>query len=323
MKWIDQIETPTNSLVSSSVRDAIVEEINKIKITWLSKAILWVWPIMFVLTAFVSGIYGALAISSGKFNWIILVSLIVISIVISVGLVIFENNIIKKRIASKINVVELINDALNNIDNLTLTEYQDFAVSKSVNAPIRDRSIPENAKYNENKSWRLEGKINGQTFELVNSSWMWEAVTLGQTIFNEQNICGLIVANTKCNEYNVSLVDNNSLLPGVKNHMQNLENDDFNKMFSLYGDPIKVRKMFNATEQEKFVQMNKIFNKFEIHIGNNLFIMTFIKPNKLLEVKIKMKFGRIKYSNIIDQVDKYTIVLLNILSNYSILRKIN
>lgn len=319
--WKDQIETPIDNLIDDVIYNKTKDALSNITFSSSVQFCIKIWPLT-LIGGFVSWLISLIVISTSpssdfSSSWMWLGIGAFAGLVISI---VTKSNMVDKA-RNQLDHVKLFSAISENVPNVSLDHYSQGAYSKFVNGPIRTRNIPKDAKFIAIDSYVYDGKINNNAFELITSHWRWVRKHDDKYVTYDEYACGIIVQNDKCNEYNVIITDGHSV-SGEYSRKQELENDPFNDVFNVYGDPIIVRKLLNATEQEKLLLLQSKFKGFQINMANGLFIMTFKEPSGFMYPRITLTHSAVNIDAVVKDANRDFIELLNILSNYTCLRKI-
>lgn len=320
--WKDQIETPINNLIDDNIYNRTKETMSNIAFGAFTKLCVQIWPFTLIIG-------GALFLMSFIFmepsNDLILISALVwfsIGAISGLLLSLVVRTMWMSKARNQLDHVKLFQAISENVTNVSLDTYNVGALSRNLRRPVRTPNIPQDARYIPNDSYTYIGKINDKNFELTTAHWMWVRKYKDNTITYNEYSCGIIVENEKCNDYPVSIVDGRQTISGAKMHKQELENDPFNKSFNVYGDPIAVRKLLNATEQEKMIELQKKFKGLRIDISDGLFVLTFQKPSGFMDPIIKLSHNSIDVDAVVKDANRDFIEFLDIMSYYTCLRKL-
>ena len=234
---------------------------------------------------------------------------------------------ISKEIESKLNLFQMFS---SNIDNLWLNTSNTKTLSEYTE-PKRGPGIPRDAIIVLRGSYTIKGTFNDKTIEFANILWKWVRSNGKSTQTYYKNTGAITLVSSALKEYeNIKIKDDSVFSKIFKKYSENKKLQDFsydlfNKRFDLYGDPIKSRKLFNATEQEKYVKISEITKKNVIEIKNKTINIMFICKETFMLVNYpfyKWKDQKIIDGIILDLHNDYE-MFLNYFSFISCLRKIS
>lgn len=327
IKWKDQIETKVDNLIDNEVEADVRRTLDGIKISNFSKFCMKYWWVFLIIAIpSITGFFMLVDNPSSENGPLGLVTMLLMFLSLASGVLLVISavtpSMIKSSVSRQFNHVELYKAISERVTNFSLDQYMHGQFSSLLGRPTRSGIVPPDARYDARQSYTYRGMFNDDRIEVTTSCWWWVRSNGKSSQTFVEYCSSIVIANPKCAEYNFSIIDQGRKIPGGKQFVQELENDYFNKPFNVYGDPIVVRKILNATEQEKLLLLQERFRGVQLDCGNGLFIITFNTPFGFMDPKLKVNANGIDYNTLMDDANKDFLQLLNIFSYYSSLRKL-
>lgn len=346
MKWVDQIETPIQTLVDDKIKASIEEKTKNIKIKWH----LNVFSNFYIVIPFaiISGplVFLLLLQMDTQFDYeanmeymtlpsldILWFSLIFAGIAVIfwyfVAKMVEKNKV--RSIKKQLSFNEFYYIMSEKIPNIEILGHREEPINSITNAPSEFMSpVPGSNKMALKGSYSVRGKVNAHEFELTTTRWIaWnirESVPSHATwsklgIFGYEGtyFSSISIKDEKFKDFNFII----STYLGKNNvNKTQVSNDDFHKSFEIFGDAVDLHKLLNASEQDKYIKLRKNFEDFQVAVKDSVLTITFKTPKGFNDPNYKKAKTKVDPELVINSIDTTFIRLLDALSFVTCLRKV-
>lgn len=324
-KWVDQFETPVVDLSNDEIRKELTffansQKFSKFTKVGLNPKLTWLIVSSFVLITYimVGLVYRQRNITpySVRYEkwswdeWLIYggVSIAIICIVAPIWRKLAKMNAISVY-TSRFNYTSFLDEMTKSIPNFQITGIHKNAIVNVFGLPIKSNDIPQNATYDVSGSFVVGIDYDNAHYKLAT------------TLFKPGGLVSSIaISGPQIEGKKISVRYRAEIILEADHVLQDLSNTDFNKHYNVYGNPIEVRKIFNATEQEKYVYFANHFKDIQWDCDNGYFVITFTPPFLFMVPSITLKKNKLDIESIIAKANIDIITILNHFSLFTSLR---
>lgn len=346
MKWLDQIETPVETLIDDNIRKKVEEKVKNVKIAWYYKifANLYILipfaiitgPIVFLLFLQLDTQFSIQLnkeyfseYTTDLYMWFTIFIALAVVFWVTIAFIVEKKKI--RAIKKQISISEFFYYMSEKISNIELNGHREGPINSITNEPSEFLAlISASAKMAFKGSYSVKGIVNSNPFELTTTRWIASNIAehapaqatwakLKSWGYEGTYYSAISIKDDKFKDFNFII---STYLGKNKHNKTEISNDEFHKNFEIFGDAVSMHKLLNASEQDKYIKLRKNIEDFQVEIKNSILTITFQTPKGFNDPNYKKAKTSVKPQLILDSIDTTFIRMLDALSFVTCLRKV-